>query len=320
MIITTTGTTAPPQLPPPVVGDPGPAPFEGFGSLPTPQRLTAEWRSWAGDVWTLSDPASPIYALQDATGFGIVDPIHWWDDERPMDDAGWLGMRTGRGQVDIPIRIEGRTPEDFLTNHAAFVRSCDPRRESVFAMIRPDGSTRTKRFRYLTGVDGRIVLDPLMLRRQTYVVSWSTDPHWAGDEVTLLFATQTPPPFFPGPPFVLAPGNTLVNATATNPGDVDSPATWRVTGPFTDFQVGVGDSLVKVTASKAVGQWVDIDLRPTKNTVKDETGADLRSKVTQFDNSPIPAGATVPLSLSITGSGAGSSVQLSFTPLYRTAW
>jgi hypothetical protein len=324
MIVTT--TTAPPVIvdpgtPPVVVTPTGDAtPFEGFGALPPFQRLTAQWRSWAGDVWTITDPASPVFALQDATGFGMADPDHWWDEAPALDGGSWLGMHAPRGQVDIPIRVDGATPEDFLSNHAAFVRSLDPRKESTFAMILPNGQTRTSRFRYLTGLDGRITLDPLMVRRATYVISWSRDPYWSGDDITQSFAADTPPPFFPGPPFILGSGSTLVNATATNPGDVDAPARWRAWGPFTSLQVGVGTSLVKVTVTKAAGQWVDIDLRPTKNTVKDETGADIRSLVTEFANAPIPAGATVPLAISLNGSGVGSAVDLTFTPQYRSAY
>jgi hypothetical protein len=82
----------------------------------------------------------------------------------------------------------------------------------------------------------------------------------------------------------------------------------------------VGTSLVKVTVTKTAGQWVDIDLRPTKNTVKDETGTDIRSSVTEFANAPIPAGATVPLAISLNGSGVGSAVDLTFTPQYRSAY
>lgn len=294
--------------------------WNGFGKQVPWQRLTLRFTSWDGASWDLTDAFSPVYALQGLSGFGMADPDHWWDESPLVDSASWNGLRYPRKERFIPIRIEGPTPDDFMANHAAFLRACDPRKESTLSMITPDGDTRSVQVRYQSGINGESQLDPLMVRRVIYPVTWTTDPHWFGPDQSIPFVYDSPVNLFPGPPFTLNASRSLLSATTTNPGDFDTHPIWRVEGPYTSFSVGVGTDLVSVTLTRTAGQWVEIDTHRSRLTVKDESGTDRRSAVTARKFAAIPAGTDVPVVTTLVGAGAGSKVTLTYTPLYRSPW
>lgn len=289
---------------------------------PAPQgQMTWTWSApWLGREWTLTDTASPVMKMAGAQGVGQVDPTHWWSEAPTVDGSQWEGFRTGRGEVFIPLLVSSDTYDGFEVEHEAFMQTLDPRQEGVLRVTRPNGRWREIGCRYTSGAEMTADWDVTTSLAATYGVTWATaDPYWRGQEVVARFQNAIATRLLPAPPFVLSAGQTLANATVTNPGDVESYALWRIEGPFSSFSVGVGDSLVDVALPKFAGEYVEIDMRPRRLTITDETGADRWDNVTDVVFSEIPPGKT-PLTVVVNGSGAGSAVTLTFTPRYRRAW
>ena len=289
--------------------------------LPMRERLAAQWTSWAGDSWTITDPASPVFALVGATGLSGTDPEHWWSSAPSIDGSSWDGLRVPQGEVFMPIRIDGSSADDFLATRDAFRKSLNARQVSTLRLTRPDGTWREIDCRYVSGKDQPIEPDPLMVRRETLPITWATaDPYWRGESVTVTFPFSVPAPLFPGPKFKIGSSRRLGNATVTNLGDVDTYAVWNIARPFTGFTVGVGDSVV--TMGAGTGHSVTIDATPGVLTMLDAEGTDVWEYATEEDlmGMAIPAGQSVPLTTVLEGAGAGSSVSVTFTPRYEGGW
>ena len=232
-------------------------------------------------------------------------------------------MRTPRGEVFLPIRIEGSTSAEFLANRAAFRKSLDGSKENTLRITRPDGEWREIKCRYVSG--GRVTMepDPVLVRRATYGLTFATgDPFWRGQPVTVRFPYAPPQLFFNAWPPVVNSAETLGSATVTNLGDVPSAAVWHMDGPFTAFSVGVGDALVAMTVTKTLGQWVEVDARPGVLTMLDETGTRMWSYATKenLTGMAVPPGESVGLSTVLTGASYGAGVSVTFEPGYRDGY
>lgn len=301
-----------------VVEEPAPV---VFNDGPATASLSWRWLApWLDLGWDLTDLTSPVLKLRGATGTGQVDPEHRWSEAAQLDGADWEDAHVGIGEVTLPLQVRGHDSADFLVQHDLFARSMDPKREGILQVRRPDGQWRQQLCRYAAGFDAPIVLDPVMQHRARYDITWATaDPYWTGEPVITPFEYDDAPPFFPGPPFTLAPSVSLDRAEVVNPGDVPSHAVVRVNGPFSGFSVGVGAARVAVTRTAAAGEWVEVDMRPRRLTVVDQSGVDRWDDVDDFAAPPIPPG-TSELTTTVLGSSPGSSVVVSFTPRYWRAW
>jgi hypothetical protein len=303
-------------------GEQAEAAGETTTSGPLTQALSWRWDApWLGESWDLTDRSSPVVKLSGALGTGQADPQHYWGTTSAIDGSTWDGARVNAGQIFLPIMVHAVDTAAFLVEHDRFIASLNPLQVGRITVTRPDGTTRSIDCRYTSGADAAMQLDPVMRCLATYGITWTTpDPYWSGAPIVMEYPYELPGgPFFPGPPFELSSTNTTNSAEVTNPGDVDSHATWRVYGPCTGFTVGIGDSLVSVVRSITAGHWIEVDLHPLRLTVVDDTGTDRWANVTQFARAPIPPGTTQ-LTTDLDGASAGASVRLSLTPRYRRAW
>lgn len=292
------------------------------GGAPETSPLAWTWDApWLGTSWDLTDFSSPVIKLRGVTGAGGAAPEHWWSEAPTIDGADWGGFRTPRGELFLPLMVQGQSSQDFLVQHRLFRSSLSPAREGILSVVQPDGETRWINCRYVSGADSPVTLDPVAACRATYGITWSTDPFWNGDPVSASFVNDPGAPFFPGPPFSLGKGLTITDASVTNPGDIEAFPVWRVWGPYTGFTVGVGANVVTMSLSRSAGQYVDVDTRPGFKTIIDASGVNRFGAATTVKmNHSIKPGRDVPLFVTVTGAGVGSQVDLSFTPRYWSAW
>lgn len=302
-----------------VVVEPGSVEVPESGAQPQTTSMTWTWTApWLGRTWVLTDPAGSVLKLEGAT-LPEASPTHWWSEAPTVDGSNWEGMRAGRDEAFIPVWVEGATWEQFRDTRTEFMASLDPAREGVLRVTQPDGVWREIPLRYENGKPSQD-LDVALSLYDRYAITWSAgDPYWRGAEVTRRYSNDAGAAFFPGTPFTIGPGLTLQDPTIVNPGDVEAYPVWRVEGPFAGFSVGVGDSLVEMTLTRSVGQFVEIDMSPRRLTILDETGADRWDYVTEVAFSAIPAGATQ-LSTLVVGASSATAIGLTFTPRYRRAW
>lgn len=300
--------------------------------VPTPtaadrQWIHFRWTGSDGQVWDLGTGDSPVpdagrvKLARGASGFGLPKPSHWMRESPTIDGAGWAGMHVGPREVFMPVNIRGASSDGQLDLEAAFFAGVDAAEEGVLRATTHRGAWREIALRYDDGSDVAYELDPVLIKYGAYPLRFlAAQPYWCGDEIEWpIYYPSSTPSFFTGPPFRLAPSSVLGSATVTNPGDVETFATWRIDGPFTSFSVGIGDALVSMTLTKNAGQFVEIDMHRDQLTIVDENGADLRSVADEVAFVPIPKG-TSELATTLIGAASGSAVTLTFTPRYRRAW
>lgn len=284
-------------------------------------RFQMTWTGTDGTAWDLYD--GPVTVRPGASGFGMPLPTHWHDESPSIDGAHWQGMRTGPREVFLPVQLAAPRVDQL---EAAFFAGLNPRHEGALTVTSPEGRSRSIRLRYSDGAEGEFDIDPLLSGDSRYPLRFTAaDPYWHGDPVYVRFEERAPKP---SGEYVLwiTSSNSLASAKVTNPGDVDAYPVWRMEGPFTAFTVGVGDSLVAMTLTKAAGEWVEVDMDPRRLTVVDESGVDRWDDVDDAEFSAIPPGAEVDLTTSVTGAVAGTpdepgtAVELSFPTRYRRAW
>lgn len=119
-----------------------------------------------------------------------------------------------------------------------------------------------------------------------------------------------------GPPFTVGSGFTLANAAATNSGDVDAYPVWTIKGPVDSVTVGVNGRTIAAPIVLTADDTLTIDADP-RVLAAYKNGSDVTTQLGEADFAPIPAGAEVPLTLSMTGTG---SVSVRFRPRYFRAW
>lgn len=313
MIVVTSTTVV---EPPPSVGDLG---FPGV-SPPVERvtRLGVMLTGVDGSTWDLYN--GPVVLMPGARFFSTPDPEHWFTDAPALDGSRWTGARVPRGEPYLPVFIDADDPLQWRDNYAAFMRAVRSPGLCYLTVVTPDSQSRTLAMRYVSGANAEYETDPLLIRYGAYGLTFATeDPYWQGWPIRTQFADIALQPRFPGPPWRINPTNTIGSTSVTNPGDVDAFGVWTVTAPFQGFTVGVGGETTTVVATKTTG-FVQIDNDPRRQTIRDETGADMSLAVVDAgDNPMIPAGAKVPLSLNLIGAGAGTSIELLFTPRFREA-
>lgn len=303
---------------PPVV----PGPY-----LPVRNRLQLTWHApWLDRVWDLTDPESPVYKVYEAVRPGRTDAIHLLDTAALLDGALWQRYRVPEGEQTHVVAVETVDTAAFDLAHGEFQDSLTEDYEGFLRWTKPDGSWREIPARYRSGADQNgLEGDPFIECRAMYPITWLTaDPFWRGPDVVAEFAYDTggdsPPGSTPGgPDFVFAPSNVLGQSVVRNPGDKPTYPVYRITGPFTAFEVGVGDALVKMTLTKTAGQWVEIDTRPGVGTILDDAGVERNDNVTDVEMAPILPGEVTVTTL-VTGAGAGTSARVSFSPKYRRGY
>lgn len=291
----------------PVVVDPTPTPEPTF-------RFT--WFGTDGSEWDLVQ--GPAWLLSGTRGYGMPTPQHWLRESPGLDGATWDGLRLPPREVYMPVEIHA--PDDIIGVDRAFFSGLNPRLEGKLRVTAPGGKYREIACRYVEGAEGELETDPHLVGRVVYPLRMvACNPYWRGEPVSLQVRQGTALPFFPGPPFHIAPGLSFSNAPITNPGDEPSYAVKRMHGPYSGFTVDIGGSLVSMEIDKAAGEWVDVDMRPDYGTFTDETGADVSAHVTARSFAAIPVGDTT-ISLTFTDEGTGTGADISFDTYYWRAW
>lgn len=306
--------TLPPAPTPPVVAD-------------WPGLLGMAWTGWNGDRFELLSYTSPVRAAPGVRG--LTWPGHQlWDSSSPA-----IAGQTHRGSRVLPREcllpvwvLSDAGSLDWVGTDRRFAATLHPDLPGVWEVTHPDGMKRYLSCRVTDDGAGPLTLDPTASGWLGYQLALIADqPYWEGKPVVRQWINEVPVNFFggvpagSGPPFVIGAGSTIAGATITNPGDVDAYPVWTIAGPWTTVQVGTDGLTATLTANVPAGQSRIIDTRPDRLTVVDQAGVDRISELSPTSNllAPIPAGEQVPLSLSMTGTGA---VSAAITPLYRRAW
>jgi hypothetical protein len=303
--------------------------------------MTFLWTGWDGSVWNVGARRFGTF-IKAARGLDTPPPFQRFTS-RSASAPGtrYLGSRADEREVFWRLRTYSPAgSQAWIDRDRAFWRTLNPRRPGVWTVRQASGEERHLTCRFAQA-ESTVDTDPSRTgwgRYEVFLVA--EDPFWRGAPILRSWRPSSPVGFFGesgGPPFHISSGSALVNATITNPGDEPSHPVWVVHGPVDSVSVGLADGAVDVPFAVPDGQALVVDTRPARqiaemidappagSSVQDlvdwiaaHPGTDRTRDLgatTRFR--PVPAGKSVPLTLSMVGAG---SVSMLLTPHYHRAW
>lgn len=308
------------------------------GDLPagvTPFRHQRhEWIGTDGTVWDLTDPASGLFLVQEGVEGLHLPPMSPVHRESPnLAGASYNGYRIEARPVTWVIYIySDDTSEDFYDLDARFWKSLKIGSTGIWRVTLPDGSSRQLTCRVIPKGTHSYDRDPGAFGWQKYVVTMVADenPFWTvptevpGARLTLRDESQRN--FFgggaaggSGPDFYISPHVSEMTSELENPGDEPLYPTYRLYGPLAEAVLVIDDRPYSIAANVGAQGWFEIATHPARFAIRDNTGANRITSVSDWDFSPIPPQTTVPFSAILNGDGGGRLV-IDMPPLYHRAW
>ena len=305
-----------------------------FGGLPNPPAppvvwsgLAMKWVGWDGSEWVLSDETHGTVMLPGVRGLNMPPVIHHRAAHASVPGARWRGHTVDVREAFWPIQIyTDLGSQEWIAKDRAFWRTMDPAKTGTWVVIQPDGSERRLKLRFIDDGQQSFEHDAAMSGWSNYGITLAAEqPYWEGEEITGLWETGAPVPFFGGtggPAFAISPGNTLSEAQITNPGDVPAYMVWRIYGPTNTATVGINGRNISIPFPIAAGDVLEIDTRPEaqvamRGPVAGPLTDDKTGSLGVIDFAPLPPGEPATLTLSMSGTGR---ITASFIPLYYRAW
>jgi hypothetical protein len=311
----------------------------GAGGLPvldeTPTRsLDYSYVGWVdptGKEWSLVDPDRGYSLIAGVLGFGS-QKITINTAARARGGVGILSTRYEPRLLTLPILVAGMDHTEFLELweelEDAFTRTSEDG-PGYLRVVRPDGRERRVDAVFYDGWDNGQGDD------------WSFDAppvqllcprgYWYDPTpATVVREAVTGLSFF-APYMRVSSGNTLGDSTLVNSGQLKTYPTWTVTGPMTaleasityDFRDDRGrvrsvTETFTVTHTLTGGQQITITTDPPALT--DDAGDSIFSDLTMPGSTlwGIPRG-TSDCVFTVTGSGAGTKVELSYLKRFKQA-
>lgn len=319
------------------------SPFQGLGMT---------WTGWDGTTWDLTNADKGVFIEAGRGLRGLSFPEHErWSRSAPfVPGSTHKGHRVKDRTVFWPLAIYSDTSsQEWIERERAFGRSLHPDRDGTWTVTHPNGERRYLKLKFLD--DGNPAWNEDQMRKawDRHGITLVADyPYWRGPTVSQSFAEPDPVDFLdPTDPAIISisSAGSFVDATISNPGDIDKHPVWWLHGPHTTAQVGVGDRIIDIPFAIAEGETLVVDTQPTQRTAKlidspsrvDIAGepvplVDQEAEVSELLktavnktkdlgatsnlNGVVPAGSDQ--AISIAASGAGE-VRILLTPSYRRA-
>ncbi|MCZ4557990.1 hypothetical protein O4215_20725 [Rhodococcus maanshanensis] len=255
-------------------------------------------------VWKFGDPGCPLRLAQTPTGLGGAKFKHSRQSNARQPGATWRGRVDEINLIKLALRIgpvtEGAPALALWHSWRASLGRGEALAE--FHVRSPGGGDRFQWVRLeeavpdpdLTGLEWNGYMDEEVILAGDF-------PWWIGEAFE---RTYTPAQF--------------AGLTITNAGDVPSWPYVELTGPGT-FTFGVGTEAIVLPAIGPGQKW-RIETDDEAPFVRNAAGADVWDQLgpkAWFQN--VPANDTVPLNLSVTGAGAGTSALIRLPQMFERA-
>lgn len=295
--------------------------------------ITATWIDPVGREWALSDTSEELgwFTTPGPAGWGST-PIELVTDPLPRGGEQIRFIRSKPRRMQWPIYIGGRDHQEYTARRRAITRAFTMTTQRMapgyLKVARRDGDARLIACYFEQGLEGEAGQDWLSSRNAVQL--YCPDGYWSASQPITMERTFTPQntPFIN--PFmtvtssrVLSGGEGDPPTVVNNVGDVEAWPMWTLTGPMTKFTAEnqtIG-SRFALTYGLAAGQQVTITTNPP--TVRGPGNANFARYIDWFNPDgtelwPLLDGSN-DIRFAVDGAGAGTKVQLSFTPRYETA-
>ncbi|ROS28924.1 hypothetical protein EDF22_0656 [Rathayibacter sp. PhB127] len=278
-----------------------------------------------GERWDLGGDQVHI----DGSSFeGLLGDPEW--EEQTQQSAGldgqrFVGTRAQPRQGSFVAKIGWDRPAEFRSIDRRWWKSWEPSKYATLEVATEGRGSRYLDLRFRS--DGRwsVDADPDLFKRARVPMDVvADDPFWRGDKLSFDFNPNKAPVDFygrdrgqaGGPRFYRSRSIVRNAQNLFNPGDVPSPVTWTLTGPFESFELTVAGQTVALDRAVPDGQQVTVDSR--NYSVVLWTGAESvdLTREASWGFASLPAGSAVPVSVLVYGTGR---VKAEWTPKYRRA-
>jgi len=269
-------------------------------------------------VWDLMDPSGGVFLLSSKIlGLGQAPGTRWTSSAPYIAGTRNRGSQTYERPVSWHVAVRAAGPEAWAALALAFNRTVRRDQVGTWTVTLPDGQAYSLVCR---GDGPPIAFDAsaAAFGYDEYDVGLVAEaPYWSGAPVTATFSSGAQVDFFdPGSTttlFHISPDNTFTSASLTNPGDVDAWPVWTITGPTTSVQLTVGGHTIGLERDLTGSDVVVIDTDPrAQSSVLN--GVRTRGLIAPCDFAPIPPGASVPLGITVAGTG---TVSVTIVPRYQ---
>ena len=284
------------------------------------------WLGPNGDLINMSDTGAGVW-MTDGGIEGMGNPPTTPFTRLSPFVAGQTltGFSTGPRSVFWPVAIDAGI-RSWVENQARFWDSLIPGEFGTWTVSR-DGSPRTLECRFESDGGKPYEFDPSQRGIEVAGVTLTADkPFWRGPHVSKLFQQAQSSGTFYAPSgsthvFNIGSAGNTDAAVLSNPGDVPAWPLITISGPSVAFSVTVDDAEISATLSLASGDRLVIDTDPTQQMARLWRGGVSTLfpffNFTQIRFAPIPRGGSVPIAITVNGSGP---VEIGFYPQYRRAF
>lgn len=272
-----------------------------------------------GSTWDLvSGPVRTTVAGIKGLGMPEVD-----DQTRQtalQDGQTLTGWRLQPRTVWLPLKFHAEANVDVEGVQRAFWRAVPIGEIATLIVTDGSGATRSLGIRFQD--DGGIAykVDPY-LYSPTFGVTFIADrPWWEGPAQTTYYSLGEAGAvdFFGGtggPPFFISSSQGSGSSTLSNPGDQPAWIEWTVSGPISDFRAGVSGHYVGGPIAVGAGNLLRIETDPLRQVAYLDA-VKVTRELTEIDWVPVPRGSSVPIDISLVGSGI---VTATIRPKYARA-
>jgi hypothetical protein len=299
--------------------------------LPDVGFAVATWYAPDGSVWPLMAPDAGWFTQSEGiSGLGSA-AITITSDSRARGGARVRHIQPETRSITWPLYVYGETHMEFIERwHAledAFT-STSEQGPGQLEIARPDGSARVVDAYYEAGFDPSVKQGYYITSDYCVLSLFCEDPYWRGRQPQTVhreFATGVD---FLSPYPSVSSSQVLGDTTLFNPGQVEAWPSWVMTGPsslLTATLVDTGESFSLdpnatdiAHGNLAAGEQVTVETDPPRVRFQDGSnwvaalnwpGAVLWS---------LPRGVSQ-VTFDLEGAAAGSAVDLSFYPRYKSA-
>lgn len=305
---------------------------------PTPTRvdvgsITATWIDPTGREWALSDTSHELgwFTTSGPAGWGST-PVELVTDPLPRGGEQVRFIRSKPRRMQWPLYIGGRDHVEYTNRRRAITRAFTMTTQRMtpgwMRVARPGGEARVIACYFEQGMEGEAGQDWLSSRN--VIQLYCPDGYWSDIKPVTVERTFAPEqnPFIS--PFITITSSRVLSGDEGDPptvidniGDVEAWPVWTLTGPLTKVTAenNTVGSRFALTYPLAAGQTITITTNPV--TVRGPGDANFARYVDWFNPDgtelwPLLDGPNE-IQFRVDGAGAGTKVQLAFTPRYETA-
>lgn len=298
--------------------------------LPDVGFCVATWYAPDGSVWPLMANDGVLTLSEGVAGLGSAD-ITITSDPRARGGARVRHIQPETRTITWPLDISGTTHMEFIGRWRAVERAFTSTSEQGpgrLEIARPDGSARAVDAYYESGFDPSSKQGSYITSDTCVLSLFCEDPYWRDVQAVTEHREFAAGVDFQSPYPRVSSSQVLGETTLYNPGDVDAWIDWKMTGPAAILtatrldtseawsvdpnadDVGHGDL--------ATGEWVTVQTDPPKIRFMDGSNWIAALNWPEAVLWSLPHGETA-VSFDLDGAAAGSAVDLSFYPRYKSA-